>query len=334
MKKIRVNFTDFWPTFNKTDNYFYKLLTQEYEVIIDESNPDLLFFSGYGNEYLNFKCKRVFFTGENERPDFSACDFAFSFDYNSRKNHYRLPLYSIYIDYHNMLGQLLKRKTREEAKIIWESKTKFCCMVVSNPNSRKRLDFFENLNAIKKVDSGGKVYNNIGERVVDKYEFIKDYKFVISFENSSYNGYTTEKILEPIYKDCIPIYWGDPFVYKDFNSKRYIDYNDFESEDKLISKLKEIDENDELAIDMIMQTPFSEGKGGHEQEKVEVLTILIKLIESSKKVKAIGFWSNIHYLKLKYNEFQNKFLDIKRRGSKKIKLSFSKFKFIRLLKNN
>lgn len=318
MKEIRINFTDFWPDFIKTNNYFYNLLIQKFIVIIDDVNPDVLFYSSYSREYLNYTCKRIFFTGENERPDFSGCDFAFSFDYNSRKNHYRLPLYSLYIDYHNMLDQLSKNKTREDAKKIWESKTKFCCMVVSNPKCQKRLEFFSNLSKIKRVDSGGKIFNNVGGAVDDKYEFIKDYKFVLSFENSSYKGYTTEKILEPIYKDCIPIYWGNPLVDKDFNKKRYVDYNDFTTEEELINKLLEIDSNDALAIDILMQTPFSNEKLSHEKEHAKVLEILIEIIHSNKNPIAIQYWSKLHLFKINVREYDMYVSTIIKRAFKKI----------------
>lgn len=322
MNKIRINFTDFWPSFNKTNNYFYNLLIQKFEVIIDENNPDLLIYSCYSQEYLNYNCTRIFFTGENVRPDFTGCDFAFSFDYNSRKKHFRLPLYSIYIDHHQMLDQLTYTKSRREALKIWESKSKFCCIVVSNPSCKKRIDFFTNLSKIKRIDSGGKVLNNIGGCVGDKYEFIKDYKFVLSFENSSYKGYTTEKILEPIYKDCIPVYWGNPLVSRDFNEKRFVNYNNFNTEEELINKLIEIDENNELAIEMIMQSPFSDLKLAHEQEQINVLNILIDKIQSNKKPISQTYWRKVHHYKLLTIEYQKKYLNFYARFLKKIKKVF------------
>ncbi|MFV8372620.1 glycosyltransferase family 10 domain-containing protein [Flavobacterium sp. LB2P74] len=297
MKEIKINFVDFWSGFDKTNNYFYNLLVQKYNVLIDE-NPDLLFYSCYSNHYLNYKCTRIFFTGENVRPDFLACDFAFSFDYNKRENHFRLPLYSLYIDHHNMLGKLQTIGTREEARTIWRAKTKFCCMVVSNSNSPKRLVFFKNLSKVKLVDSGGSVLNNVGGRVPNKAEFIRDYKFVISFENSQYNGYTTEKIMEPIREDCIPIYWGNPLVDKDFNAKRFLNYNTFQSEAELINRLLEIEQNEELAIDMLLQPTFNVVKLTHEDEHQRVLEILTTFIENPKKPIARQLWSYLHKFKL------------------------------------
>tara|TARA_R110000868_G_scaffold14457_5_gene67381 strand:- start:32258 stop:32704 length:447 start_codon:yes stop_codon:yes gene_type:complete len=148
MKEIKINFVDFWPGFDKTNNYFYNLLVQNYNVVIDE-NPNFLFFSCYGYNYLKYKCPRIFYTAENLRPDFSACDFAFSFDYNKRKNHFRLPLFSMYVDLLNMKEKLQSVLSREEAQKIWQTKTKFCCMVVSNVSGTKRLDFFKSLSKIK-----------------------------------------------------------------------------------------------------------------------------------------------------------------------------------------
>ena len=305
MKEIKINFVDFWSNFDKKNNYFYNLLIQQYVVLIDD-NPQLLFYSCFGNEYLNYNCKRIFYTGENIRPDFWACDFAFTFDYIQRKNHFRLPLYSLYIDHHNMLNQLQTIESRAEAKRIWQSKTKFCCMVVSNPDCKERIDFFHALSKVKQVDSGGSVLNNVGGRVADKAEFIKDYKFVLSFENSALEGYTTEKILEPIFTDCIPIYWGNTLVHKDFNEKRFIDYNAFSTEKELIDRIIEIDQNEELAIDMLMQPTFNVNKIAHEEEHQKILQILDEILENNTKPIAKQFWGYLHKFKLKCYKFKSK----------------------------
>ncbi|WP_016989022.1 glycosyltransferase family 10 domain-containing protein, partial [Flavobacterium sp. ACAM 123] len=299
----------FGLVFDKTNNYFYNLLVQKYIVNIDE-NPDFLFYSCYSNDYLNYNCTRIFFTGENVRPDFLACDFAFSCDYNKQKNHFRLPLYSLYIDHHNLLDKLQSTLNKEEARRVWQAKSKFCCMVVSNPKCVERIEFFENLSKVKQVDSGGSVLNNVGGRVADKAEFIKDYKFVISFENESYDGYTTEKILEPILMDCIPIYWGNKLVDKDFNAKRFINYNTFKTENKLIERLLEIDQNEELAIAMLLEQPFNKDKKTHEEEHQQVLDIISNMIEVDKKPIAQQLWKYVHKSKLFAAKFKKRFIKI------------------------
>jgi hypothetical protein len=74
---------------------------------------------------------------------------------------------------------------------------------VSNASGKVRNRFYNELSKYKQIASGGKVYNNVGYRVPDKLAFIQDYKFCISFENRSYPGYTTEKIVEAFFANTI-----------------------------------------------------------------------------------------------------------------------------------
>ena len=191
--------------------------------------------------------------------------------------------------------------SREEIKQNWLAKTKFCCMVVSNPNSKKRLEFFKNLSEFKQVDSGGAVLNNIGGRVKNKLEFIKDYKFVIAFENSSYEGYTTEKILEPISMNCIPIYWGNKLVDKDFNPKRFINYDSFKNEKELFEKLTEIENNIEIAVDILIQPVFSEDNYTIQSEKLKILNFFEFIFNANQRPIAKSNMRYIHLIKININ---------------------------------
>jgi len=303
MKVIKINFTDFWPDLDKTNNYFYNLLAEQYTVIIDE-NPDLLFYSCFGTDYLNYKCKRIYYTAENLRPDFAGCDFAFSFEFNSKKNHLRLPLYLLTIEDNKTLNFFKKEKTREELVQIWDNKSKFCCMVVSNARAKKRLDFFKKLSQIKTVDSGGKVFNNVGGRVKDKMAFIKEYKFVISFENECHDGYTTEKILQPIMVDSIPIYWGNKKVHKDFNAKRFINHSDFKTEKELIDRLLAIDKDPTLAVEMLLEPVFSPLKKPYRDERQEIFSAIDGVLRSKNIPRAKTYFEKIHFLKRKFKRIK------------------------------
>ena len=44
-KKLKIYFTDFWLTFNKTDNYFTNIISDEFDIEVTKSNPDILFYS-------------------------------------------------------------------------------------------------------------------------------------------------------------------------------------------------------------------------------------------------------------------------------------------------
>ena len=202
MKQIKIDFTDFWPGFEKTNNYFYNLLIQEYNVIIS-NNPDILFYSVFGNNHLRYKCRKVFYTGENIAPNFNQCDYAFSFDYLEDERNYRLPHYLLYDGYYELLNK------KVDDSLV---NRKFCNIVVSNGGCEMRNKFFKELSKYKKVDSGGRFLNNIAKIVNDKRVFQSEYKFSITFENNAYRpehvGYTTEKIMEAMASNSMPIYWA------------------------------------------------------------------------------------------------------------------------------
>jgi hypothetical protein len=240
MKELRVNFSDFWHGFNKEDNLFIHLLRKHYNVVLSD-NPDVLIYSCYSFNYMKYDCYKIFYTGENIRPNYRECDFALSFDYESYGNkNLRLPLYRWRADLEGLTAK------KDIDKILAEKK-KFCCMLVSNPSGKERNLFFEKLSKYKKVDSGGKHLNNIGGmHIADKIQFIKQYKFTMSFENASYPGYTTEKLVEPMTVNSVPIYWGNPLVAGDFNAKSFINLHDYNSFDEAIERIIEIDNNEDL----------------------------------------------------------------------------------------
>ena len=154
---------------------------------------------------------RIFYTGENIRTDWNIADYGIDFDYMEfGDRHLHMPLFAIYNK-----AQESNLMTRHKANIqsLCQNTKKFCGMVVSNSGygvmDMLRSDFFHILNSYKQVDSGGRWNNNIGGPVTDKIAWLKNYKFNICFENSSYPGYLTEKLFDAFAAGCIPIYWGD-----------------------------------------------------------------------------------------------------------------------------
>ena len=252
-EKIKINFSDFWGGFDKTNNYFYNLLNEEFDIVITD-NPDYLFFSIFGNKHLNYKCKKIFYTGENIAPPLNYCDYSFSFDYLNDERNYRLPHYLLYDGYYEL----------QRPKIINESlvKRKFCNFVVSNNACQERNSFYTELSKYKKVDSGGRFANNIGGPVDNKVNFQSDYKFSIAFENNAYRpqhpGYTTEKIMEPMTVNSIPIYWGNPEIDKEFNTKSFINVYDYDSIDDVIDYIIELDKDDNKYLELLNQPWFNE----------------------------------------------------------------------------
>jgi hypothetical protein len=262
MRKLKLGFTD---THDHLAQFFSSILANRFDVEIDNENPDYLIFGdeNFGTNNKNFKRSdvvKIFYTGENRRPENYDCDYAITFDHNYNNWHYRLPLYVIYqwsldqihktkYGYYHILGD---NEPQE--------KTDFASFVVSNGNCKERNEFFEKLSAYKKVDSGGKLFNNIqadlsGEEA--KIDFLASRKFNICFESGSYPGYTTEKILHAFYAKTIPIYWGSPTVVADFNPAAFINVHDFDNFDDVIEYVKKVDNDDELYNKMVSASPLA-----------------------------------------------------------------------------
>jgi hypothetical protein len=175
----------------------------------------------------------------------------------------------------------------------------FCSFVVSNAKeSEERINFFHELSKYKQVASGGKYANNVGGPVANKRDFISKYLFNIAFENSSFPGYTTEKIAEPWVEGCIPIYWGDPEIARDINPGCFINMHDFDCFDTAIAYIKEVDASPELQI-KYLSAPFFKNNIVPNHLKDEVIAQKLKyFIDSGLSGlpnKAAKFWHKPYY---------------------------------------
>ncbi len=238
--------------------YFGRL----YDVEISETPDYVLCESGTALKCVyQYDCIRIIRHGENLRPDFNLFDYAIGFD----KMYFgdRYLYYPLYMSYGKDLKKALSK--HELPDEYYKNKVGFCNAVVSNGSAANiaRDKMFDLINdKYKKIDSGGKWRNNLpnGQPIKDKLEFQKRYKFSLAFENSSYKGYTTEKIVQAFAAGTIPIYWGDPDVATEFNEKAFINCHTFDSFEAVIDRIREIDQNDKLYLEMVHQ-PIINKKG-------------------------------------------------------------------------
>jgi len=267
MKKIKIKILQYDPKDVSSYGYYIvNMLKKSYEIEFSE-NPDYLFFNESQFDHVDYSCVKIFYTGENIYPDFNICDYALAFNYIDFKDRYiRFPIYFV-LTFHRekelkMIEELASR-TKDAVTMDKEGLAKkegFCSFVYSNYLAdTQRKDFFDKLSAYKKVSSGGAYLNNVGGRVDNKLGFEIKHKFSIAFENSSNDGYTTEKLPNALTAQTIPIYWGNPLVGKEFNTKRFINCHDFKDFDAVVEKVKEIDSNDDLYLEMINQPMYTEG---------------------------------------------------------------------------
>jgi len=239
----------------------YRFSRKLYSKLFPQKTPEL--------EESKKKVVKIFWGLETYKPDMSKCDWAFSYFYKEEINHpnyMRVPEYVWYGAGKNLV------KDKNYVKRLTKQKTKFCNFIYSN-EVKSRNDFFKKLNKYKKVDSPGKCMKNMpsleenGRSGVSseewsktKLNFIKNYKFTIAFENNIAPGYTDEKLYHAMLAGTIPIYYGNPLVHRDFNTKSFINCKDFKNFDEVVKKVIKLDKNNRLYEEMLSQPWYHNNK--------------------------------------------------------------------------
>ena len=270
---LRVGFSDMWADFNPAYNFFTLMLSAAgaklsppVQVIGGPATPtdSVVIFGPFGNAWraLPATQPKIHFTGENTAPVAEAdLNLGFGHFDMTDESYLRFPLWILEIDWFGANPEAivnpkpipLERCTKVYPEEL-ERKKKFCSFIVSNPNNLLRNAAYLWLNEYKPIDSAGRVYNTMGPCIsagagggggeLKKFEFLKDYKFSLTYENNSARGYTTEKYLHAKAAGCIPIYWGDPAFERDFSTAGCIDARNVKSPEELIDLVRQVDEND------------------------------------------------------------------------------------------
>ena len=260
-KQIRVAFSDFPGETNPT--LITNLLSSRYDILRVEQDPDYVIYSVTGSGYLKFdNAIRIFVTGENIHPDFNLCDYAFTYDWlDFGDRHYRMPNFALYNEWSDITN-----RGRSNLNDI-SSKTAFCNFIYTNAAGHPYRDqFFKALNNVQSVESfGGHLRNSkreiappyLGDWSKSKVDAQRPFKFTIAFENSTTPGYTTEKLIQALAADTIPIYWGDPLVMSLFNPGRIINANEL-SKEEAINVVMNLDRDDQAYLKMVNAPFFSD----------------------------------------------------------------------------
>ena len=300
-KRIKLNYLDFYKNFDPQKYFLRHIIDSTGFQTEFSDDPDYLICSVFGHEALSKKydnCVKIFFTGENICPDFNLYDYAIGFEYIDFGDRYlRWPLYYAYGQ--KVWNDMTAKHCNPQEKLA--KKSDFCSFVVSNGKCNTiREDFFHELSKYKKVNSGGRYMNSIGQPdgVENKLEFEKKHKFSIAFENSSHPGYTTEKLIQAFAADTVPIYWGDPRIKEVFNPGSFIFVNDYESLDKVVDKIKEIDQNDEFYLKYLSTPALLDPEKSDRKKGVTQLEDFFRNIFSQEKKMAFrrnrSFWGTMY----------------------------------------
>jgi hypothetical protein len=85
--------------------------------------------------------------------------------------------------------------------------------------------------------------------------------------------------MEPMTVNSMPIYWGNPDIGLEFNTKSFINYYDFKSEDDLVGYIIELDKNDDKYLEKLNQPWFSDYNIPDNNKIENIKSFLYKIFE-------------------------------------------------------
>jgi|CXWL01.1.fsa_nt_gi hypothetical protein len=127
-----------------------------------------------------------------------------------------------------------------------------------------RLDLIRTLGLQDKIDVFGKGWENTENlprpqavKLADvhsvfkgscsnKHELLNRYKFTIAYENTAYPGYITEKIIDAMVAESVPVYLGAPDIIEQLPAEAFIDARAFSSPEAITAYLAQMTESEAM----------------------------------------------------------------------------------------
>ncbi len=300
---ITVKITNYGVGATRPIKPIYEILKERYYVKVSDKNYDIIIDSVYGDPIKGLesvkddKAIKLFYTAEAALPDLNEYDLTLAFNHIPDNPRYvRLPFYQL------IWGSKLdiSNNMRAEFGECNPHKKIFACFLVSNRmegnnpyvGNNQPLDgiqardrIFHQLSLYKKVESGGGHLNNLG-RVIPRQEtvqWLSQCKFIIAYENQSFDGYITEKPFQAYFSGAVPIYYGSKSAVKDLNKKAIIYAGDYTTEDELVDYIKKVDNDDKSYCDIWNQNIINDPEVNYETVKAELREKLFKILDQKLK---------------------------------------------------
>lgn len=234
-----ISYHNFWDG-QSADEIWFTGFLRDRGFLSKYPNAHFSFFSNLGDVHvlrvdemlhpINRHWKRIFFTGENihyevfsdyenHLLDHKSIDIALGFDAVDDERYLRFPLWILEMfPPQSSANQIFNICNALSHQKLENTRNRFCAMVAGGGASLLsehlllRKSMVDSLSIISKVDCAGRFLRNTDDLQTlfndDKAEFLKCYKFFICPENTSVEGYVTEKVFHSIGSGCIPIYRG------------------------------------------------------------------------------------------------------------------------------
>lgn len=203
------------------------------------------------------------------------------------KNVVNVPLFVPYIYCNKFIDKLT------QVKQVTTIPNNDVCVIISNPRGEIRNSFLNELEQNFKVTFAGSYKNNTGGNIPYTYntpeflQFVSQFKFIISMENSRNDTYITEKIIHGLLTNIVPVYWGSTRVFDYFNKERILCLENQNNILNTIARMKELMQNPNKWLEMVNKPNFVNNK-------------LERTIENiAKDIRCLingGCWNHINHI--------------------------------------
>ena len=255
MTPVSIFAINFWPDFSLNSGFVSYLLRQafgSFVVASSEDAADIVVSSVFYTKQPRHPERSICFIWENVRPNYDLCAYSISSDFDSYNGrNCRVPLWYAQLQWPGIVVDAsvsahsnhgfelpvdINSLLRPRPPRALSNSDLFCCFVASNPE-QYRMFCVERLMTVGRVDLFGKIGKPLR---MSKYNTLPQYRFNICFENSSFPGYYTEKVLNAWAGGCVPLYFSDIWYGADFNPKAMINCIDFRSLDEFANHVADV----------------------------------------------------------------------------------------------
>jgi len=295
---ITISYINYWND-THNDNYFTKFIEENIgpvKKVNPGECPDILIASCMGNinnvRNIKAKCK-LFFYGENlnRYPPYNddkllkeTFDLIVGFkNTDLSKKQIRFPLWLIYYHYYKYIESdniltYIQNKYNENIK---KQKDIFGSIIARHDRGGQRTKICNELSKYGDIKAPGTYRKNtqsIGNTHNDKINYISRGIFNICPENSSYEGYFTEKIFQAFEGGTIPLYWAVDVPEPEIINKNKYCFCDINNKDSLEKSIHNVTNN---SIQYIEGELFTKNAG--KQVQLFYSTLLENILLRIKK---------------------------------------------------
>jgi len=247
-------------------DFFFRTCFGYFDYSNNPDTADLIVTSVFGNTQTDPN-KTLAFIGENVRPNFMGYNRSLSFDWDTYGGrNFRLPLWYARLAWDGFTQKPRKQNSHNHGyedlisidsltngrTLDLSQKTKFCAMIAGNPEGL-RVNLYNSLYKYKPIDGYGLMFGNSLRQ--SKFDILPEYKFCLCPENSVYDGYVTEKLIDAYAGGTVPIYSGDTSVAEDFNYNAFLNYQEIRDMEKFVEHVSFFDRNTE-AYQAVYERPL------------------------------------------------------------------------------